>query len=147
MKVCEFDPLVEAVKKRVICIVMDSDHFELAVVRTPEMRFLFSLGSEWNSARRSILEFIKRRVPGQPLGPRWEPPVGSALALMLLAQPPLSPSLERELSSAHTHLSRNNRGQNRKSAIGTGPLLSESVVRKPDVRGFPPRSLSFLPLS
>ena len=47
----QFDPLVEAVKKRVICIVMDSDHFELAVVRTPEMRFLFSLGSEWNSAR------------------------------------------------------------------------------------------------
>ena len=119
-KVCEelqFDPLVEAVKKRVICIVMDSDHFELAVVRTPEMRFLFSLGSEWNSARRLILEFIKRRVPGQPLGPRWEPPEGPALALMLLAQPPLSPSLERELSSAHTHLSRNNRGQNRNWAI------------------------------
>ena len=84
-KVCEelqFDPLVEAVKKRVMCIVMDSDHFELAVVRTPEMRFLFSLGSEWNSARRLILEF-KRRVPGQPLGPRWEPPVGSALACYL----------------------------------------------------------------
>ena len=128
-----------------ICIVMDSDHFELAVVRTPEMRFLFSLGSEWNSARRLILEFIKRRVLGQPLGPRWEPPVGSALALKLLAQPLLSPSLERELSSARMHLSRNNRGQNRKPAIGTGPLMSESVVRKPDVRGFPPQIPVFPP--
>ena len=69
-KVCEelrFDPLVEAVKKRVICIVMDSDHFELAVVRTPEMKFLFSLGSEWSNARRLLFEFIKRRVPGRPL--------------------------------------------------------------------------------
>ena len=57
------------------------------------------VGSEWNSARRLIFEFIKRCVPGQPLGPRWEPPVGSALALKLLAQPPLSPSFERELHS------------------------------------------------
>ena len=36
-----FDPVVEATKKRVLCIVMDMEHFELAVVCTPALKFIF----------------------------------------------------------------------------------------------------------
>jgi len=107
-KVCEelwFDSLVETRKKRVVCIVMDSLHFELAVVRTPELRFLFDLGEDWDRARGLLFEFLKRRVPGQPLGPKWEPPAGSALALKLLAQPLVESVSERGASSTHTRTS------------------------------------------
>ena len=90
-KACEelwFDPcVVEAEKKRVVCIVMDMDHFELAVVGSPDMRFIFDRGADWDNARRLILAFVKPRAPGVPLGPKWEPPVGSALAISLLEQP------------------------------------------------------------
>ena len=102
-KVCEelqFDPLVEAVKKRVICIVMDSDHFELAVVRTLEMRFLFSLGSEWNSARLFDFRVHQAARSGST---SWAK-VGassrvSACSHVACATSSLSPSLERELHS------------------------------------------------
>ena len=50
-------------KKRV-CIVRDNEHFELAVVRTPAMRFVFDRGADWVEARRLILAFVKKRVPG-----------------------------------------------------------------------------------
>ena len=128
-KSCEelwFDQAVEAEKKRVVCIVMDKEHFELAVVRTPVMRFVFDLGADWVEARRLILAFVKKRVPGAPLGPKWEPPAGSLLALKigrcagvsesdaraieamesktLLAQPLVQVESERELSSTHTHV-------------------------------------------
>ena len=59
-----FDQTVEAVKKRVVCIVRDNEHFELAVVRTPAMRFVFDRGADWVEARRLILAFVKKRVPG-----------------------------------------------------------------------------------
>ena len=42
-----FDPVVEAQKKRVICVVMDNAHFDLAVVRTPGLRFIFDRGTDW----------------------------------------------------------------------------------------------------
>lgn len=128
-KGCEelwFDPVVEAEKKRVICVVMDNAHFELAVVRTPEMRFIFDRGTDWIWARRLILNFVKFRVPGAPLGPKWVPPAGSTLALKLdscasvsesdardieameskalLTQPLVQVEPERELSSTHTHV-------------------------------------------
>ena len=45
-----FDPAVESTKKRAVCIVMDMGHFELAVVRAPEMRFIFDLGSQVGSS-------------------------------------------------------------------------------------------------
>jgi hypothetical protein len=44
-------------------------------VRSPEMRFLFNLGSDWDSARQLLFTFIKQRIPGQALGPLWEPPL------------------------------------------------------------------------
>ena len=81
-----FDPAVDSVKNRVICIVMDMGHFEFAVVRTPTLRFIFDLGSDWDQARSLILSFIKQRAPNVPLGPKWEPPVGSAFAISLLEQ-------------------------------------------------------------
>ena len=80
-----FDPVVEATKKRVVCVVMDMGHFELAVVRSPGMRFIFDLGSDWEHARLLILTFVKQRIEGVPLGPKWEPPVGSAFALVYLS--------------------------------------------------------------
>ena len=74
-----------------------------------------------------ILEFIKRRVPGTPLGPKWEPPAGSLLALKLsscasvsksdarqieemeskalLSQPLVPVESKRELSSTHARSS------------------------------------------
>jgi len=81
-----FDPAVEAEKKRVVCIVMDSGHFEFAVVRTPELRFVFDRGTDWDNTRGLLLAFVKQRVPGKPLGPKWKPPVGSAFAISLLKQ-------------------------------------------------------------
>jgi hypothetical protein len=81
-----FDPVVESTKKRVVCIVVDRDHFELAVVRTPELRFVFDLGTDWDNARHLLLSFIKQRVPGVPLGPKWEPPAESAFAASLRDQ-------------------------------------------------------------
>ena len=81
-----FDPVVESLKKRVVCIVMDMGHFEFAVIRTPQMKFIFDIGSDWDQARSLILTFVKQRVPGKPLGPKWEPPVGSAFAISLLEQ-------------------------------------------------------------
>ena len=119
--------MVETKKKRVLCVVMDNAHFELAVVRSPELRFIFDRGADWVGARRLILEFIKRRVPGTPLGPKWEPPAGSLLALKLsscasvsksdarqieemeskalLSQPLVPVESKRELSSTHTRFS------------------------------------------
>ena len=67
-----------------VCVVRDRDHFEFAVIRTPELRFVFDLGVDWDISRRLIFEFIKQRVPGVPLGPKWEPPVGSTFAVSLL---------------------------------------------------------------
>ena len=90
-KVCEelwFDPVIEAPKKRVFCIVGDMGHFEL-VVRLPEARFIFDLGADWDAARRVLLAFIKQRVPGFHL----EPPVGSAFAISLAKQPKLHESV------------------------------------------------------
>ena len=117
-----FDPVVEAEKKRVICVVMDNAHFDLAVVRTPGLRFIFDRGTDWVRARRLILNFVKFRVPGAPLGPKWVPPAGSLLALRLVSCASVSESdardieameskalltvqveSERELSSTHTH--------------------------------------------
>ena len=89
-----FDPVVEAPKKRVVCIVMDRDHFELAVVHAPEARFLFDRGTDWDSARSLVLAFVRQRVPGMPLGPKWEPPVGSAFAISLRQQGSFSPCLK-----------------------------------------------------
>ena len=86
-----FDPVVESEKKRVVCIVMDSGHFELAVVRTPELRFFFDRGNDWADARRLLLTFVKQRVPGVPLGPKWEPPAGSAFAISLDQEGSFSP--------------------------------------------------------
>ena len=97
-KGCEelwFDPVVETKKKRVL--FMDNAHFELAVVRTPELRFIFDRGADWVGARRLILEFIKRRVPGTPLGPKWEPPAGSLLALKLSSCASVSKSDARQI--------------------------------------------------
>ena len=39
-----FDPLVEAVKTRVVCVVLDRDHFQIGVVSPPSTRS-FSEGS------------------------------------------------------------------------------------------------------
>ena len=91
------------------------------------MRFVFDLGADWAEARRLILEFVRKRVPGAPLGPKWEPPAGSLLALKLgsytsvsesdakqiaemeskvsLAQPLVPVRSKRELSSTHTRFS------------------------------------------
>ena len=55
-----FDQAVEAVKKRVVCIVRDKEH----LVRTPAMRFVFDRGADCVEARHLILAFVKKHVPG-----------------------------------------------------------------------------------
>ena len=75
-----FDPLVEAVKTRVVCVVLDRDHFQIGVVRTPQVRAVFQRGADWDDARRLILTFIKARTLGGP-----SVPPGPLLLLRLLS--------------------------------------------------------------
>ena len=82
-----------------ICVVMDNAHFELAVVRAPELRFIFDRGTDWIWARRLILDFVKFRVPGVPLGPKWVPPVGSMLALKFASCANVSESDARDIEA------------------------------------------------
>ena len=79
-----FDPLVEAVKTRVVCVVLDRDHFQIGVVRTPKIRAVFRRGADWDDARRLILTFIKARTLGGPLGPTWTPNPSSSTSLLTL---------------------------------------------------------------
>ena len=67
-----FDPLVESVKTRVVCVVLHRNHFQIGVVRTPTVRAIFRRGADWDEARRLILSFIKARPPSRPLGPFWK---------------------------------------------------------------------------
>ena len=64
---------LEVPKTRVVCVVLDRDHFSLGVVRTPMgVRAIFQLGPDWDTARHRILEFIKaRESPMTPLCPQW----------------------------------------------------------------------------
>ena len=68
-----FDPLVEAVKTRVVCVILDRHHFQLGVVRTPQIRAVFQRGADWDEARHLILAFIKARPSRGSLGPPWAP--------------------------------------------------------------------------
>ena len=67
-----FDPAIERTKTRVVCVVLDRHHFQIGVVRTPQVRAVFQMGSDWDEARRLILTFIKARSsPDVSLGPPW----------------------------------------------------------------------------
>ena len=67
-----FDRTEEAPKTRVVCAVLDRNHFSLGVVRAPEVRAIFQLGPDWDAARHLILGFIKaRKSPSVPLCPQW----------------------------------------------------------------------------
>jgi len=69
-----FDLMEEVPKTRVVCAVLDRDHFSLGVVRDPEVRAMFQLGPDWDEARHLILNFIKaRKSPSLPLCSAWSP--------------------------------------------------------------------------
>ena len=61
-------------KTRVVCVILHREHFQLGVVRSPQVRGIFQLGHAWDQARRLILTFLKGHTPGQPLGPNWKSP-------------------------------------------------------------------------
>jgi len=67
-----FDRTEEPPKTRVVCAVLDRNHFSLGVVRVPQVRAIFQLGPDWDTARHLILGFIKaRKSPSVPLCPQW----------------------------------------------------------------------------
>ena len=67
-----FDPVIEGVKTRVVCVVLDRHHFQIGVVRTPQVRAVFQMGSDWDQACHLILAFIKARSSSDaPLCPPW----------------------------------------------------------------------------
>jgi hypothetical protein len=143
-KCCEelwFDKVIEAEKKRVVCIVRDNEHFELAVVHTPEMRFVFDLGADWVEARRLMLEFVKKRVPGVPLGPKWEPPAGSELARKLGSYARVSESdakLIRELESKNGRVARESEQSQESAGVqvqGFGERPRDSKIERREGRG------------
>ena len=44
-------------KTRVVCVILHREHFQLGVVRAPQVRGIFQLGHAWDQARRLILTF------------------------------------------------------------------------------------------
>ena len=126
-----FDPVVEAEKKRVICVVMDNAHFDLVVVRTPGLRFIFDRGTDWVRARRLILNFVKFRVPGAPLDPKWVPPAGSLLALRLVSCASVSERRKGHRSNGEQGIAYSYLSSTHTHAFSLSSLLSVVIRQRP----------------
>ena len=93
----------ESEKRRVVCAILEKDHYNLGVVFRPEAQAVFDNGAEWDNARSLILHYLCacKAKPPRSSGLRllfsgtWMPRLLSStrFVLLLLHPQPLRPFL------------------------------------------------------
>ena len=67
-------------KSKFVCAILSENHYQLGVVRSPQIRAVFDEGKDWENALRLILEYVRSRAPVRlgerflPLSVAWKDP-------------------------------------------------------------------------